>query len=551
MSSSEVSAEMAVEVVYEAEAEESSEEPPMEEWSSLEFEITEENVKKTLFEQGLYEPAPNELCAEYVAMSDSAVFIHPYYNYPSVPDPGIKKALFDRPIEIIYPDDGQELYAAVCDEMNQSPVRIFQRGLLNQVIDLKYYCVNPFGVRAMAMALQFNRQVKVLDLTENFLNDDACYHLGQMLTTNSVLHELNLSGCMIGSSGLKFLVAGLNVNRALKVLNLNRNKIGDEGVEHLGKAIFSGIDLEKLYLSRNDIGSKGASVLAEAFETHNKFVVLDFSWNNLFSPVGVFNMLSILSENKNLKELYLSWNGIAGSRLGLGIKNAMSAPNLQHLDLSNNKLFGETIKVTTDGLTMAKKLVTLDLSFNPMTVNDGLELLKKLKKPAVKVQKVIMKTVVVNPAFVTTLESIKQIKSKRNLVVIYGDVKGTIKFKGPDPREVVLNRADYLSKKQKKRTSNLALVVLQIVKNKVDKMPGKDFYSAIQSANVPLDPDLVDEIVSVFAVPRTGGKVLDVISLADYIRRKWPDEKLPPTPPPEPEPQPPPKTEQKGGKGKK
>ncbi|XP_028158115.1 leucine-rich repeat-containing protein 74B-like [Ostrinia furnacalis] len=543
--------EVETEIVFEAEVEVSSEEPPMEEWSSYILELPEENVKKLLAEKGLYHAGSGEICGKYIGMSDSAIFRHLYYNYPAVVDPGITRALFRPEDPIIYPDDGQELYLAVCKEMNQSPVKIFSKGLMEEVIDLKYYCVNSAGVRPMSMALTFNRNVRVLNLADNFLSIDACYHLGQMLAKNTHLEELNISGCRIGPVGAKRLFAGLATNKTLKILNLNRNQLTDAGMENLATVVFKGINVQKIYLSYNNIGGKGAGVLAEAIETYNRFTHVDLSWNNLYTPLGTFNLLSRFSENKVLQELNLSWNTLSGARLGTAVKNALSAPNLRHLNLSNNRLNGEAITNIIGGLNKAKKLVTLDLSYNPMTPGDALQILLKVKAPNIKVQKILMENVFVTGEFLLYLSAIKETKSKKNLVVTYGGVIGAFKGKGPDPRELILDRAEFLAKKPKKRPVDVALVAMQLLKDKNEIMQSKDFTSAMQASGAPLDNDLLDEMANIFAGPRSAkAKTIDVRLLVDYMKRKWPDRKLPPTPPPEPEPIPEPVPEPKAEKGK-
>lgn len=47
----------------------------------------------------------------------------------------------------------------------------------------------------MSLALSYNNFVRRLDLTSNFLDNDACYHIGQLLSVNTTLQELILSGC--------------------------------------------------------------------------------------------------------------------------------------------------------------------------------------------------------------------------------------------------------------------------------------------------------------------------------------------------------------------
>lgn len=43
--------------------------------------------------------------------------------------------LTESPVK--YPEDGQDLYLVVCEQMNVMPVRHFHRGLLKPTIDLK------------------------------------------------------------------------------------------------------------------------------------------------------------------------------------------------------------------------------------------------------------------------------------------------------------------------------------------------------------------------------------------------------------------------------
>lgn len=559
--SSETSAEEEkVEVVLDVQSIESSEDPPRDEWSSLILAKPQKGRKQVLYEEELYDPGSGEICLKYLPLSDSSVFRHPYYAYPAVLDPGIQKALLAPPDKVIYADDGQELYMALCKEMEICPVKMFHRSLLEPSIDMKYYCVDPKGVRAMCVALMLNRIVKSLNFKDNFLSKDACFHLGDLLTLNSTITELNLEGCRIGPVGAKQLFAGLVVNRALRILNLNRNDLGDEGGEYFATAVFNGIDIQQIYLSYNNLGNATASALALAFETHNTLTHIDLSWNNLFAPLGTCNMLNMLEENTVLEELNLSWNSLTGPRIGNAIKNATKAPQLRVLNLSNNIFSGEAISNIIGNLTKAKNLKTLDLSYNPMDPKAALMILNKLKMRSVKIQNLLLDNVFVDGEFLLTLEKLKGMKFRANAVITYGGITGKYIPKGPDPRETVLNRVDFLAmKKPKKNKVDVALIFLQLEKNKYEMMDSKDFSQAIKSGGANVDENCIDEIVNVFPGPRTKkSKMINIKLLADYVRRKWPDRQLPPTPPPEPEPEPLPspigkeKGKDKGkGKGKK
>ncbi|XP_037298999.1 uncharacterized protein LOC119190696 [Manduca sexta] len=192
---SKVMVSKSVRILFENLGSSSSEDPPMEEWSSMIETLLTDNPKRAAYEEGLYDPGSGEICAKYIELSDSTVLRHVYYNYPGIKDPGITDALLQPEPQKIYDYDGQELYLDLCDQMNVVPVREFYRGLLKEAIDLKYYGVNSVGVRAMTLALANNKYVKRLDLTGSFLSLDACYHLGQLLGDSFALKELVLCNC--------------------------------------------------------------------------------------------------------------------------------------------------------------------------------------------------------------------------------------------------------------------------------------------------------------------------------------------------------------------
>lgn len=543
-----------VEMIFEVHPVESSIDPPMDQWSSLEIFIPEDNQKKILYDQGLYSLGSGEICTKTVFMSDSDVIRHPYFSYPAIRNPGVEEALLKPEKPIVYDKDGQHLYLEVCKEMSLCPIRSFYRGLKEEVIDLRYYCVNPRSVRAMAMALQYNPYVRSLILIDNFLTDDSCFHLSDMLLTNNTLTELNLQGCRIGASGAKRLFSGLPSNRGLESLNLSTNFIGDAGMEFLADAIFYGMDVKKINLSNNNITGKGINLLTEAFEAHNKLTHIDLSWNHFYT-LGTANFLNKLAESKVLRNLNLSWTALQGPRIGLALKNIAANPVIRKLDLSNNKLEGEAIKNLIISLNKSKKMVLLNLSYNPMTPEDALCVLQRLKSTAVKVSQVFMDNVIVTGQFLTLLEAIKEMKSKKSLVVTYGGVMGSYVPRGPDVKQLILNRIEYITQKPKKHKVDFALIALQLQKDNVKLMLVKEFGNYVREAGANLDDDLIDEMANVFPGPRSSKfRWIDINLLVEHCKRKWPDMKLPPTPPPEPEPEPlpPPPSPVKGkAKGKK
>ncbi|CAK1545079.1 unnamed protein product [Leptosia nina] len=530
--------EPVVQVIFQHSIDDVSIEPPMSEWSSLLFEAPEGNIKKLQYEQGLYTPGSGEICAKYIPLSASSVLRHPYYNYPGVVDPGIKEALLKPEPQVIYPEDGQELYLALCKQSNLCPVRKFYRELQTMKIDLKYYGINPLGIRPMALSLKYNQFVTVMDLTDNFIDDDSCFHLGEMLIENVTLEELNLQGCRIGPEGLKRLLAHIHINKGLRTLNLCKNKLGDKGTEYLAKALFLGANIFNINLSYNGLGPNSLYPLCEAFETHNKLRSVDLSWNNIMSGNAVFSICQKFAQNENFEYLNLAWNALTGARVGNAARMILvKCPKLSGIYLNNNRLTSDVVGPICTGLLNSSSSIlnTLDLSYNPLTPDDAFQLLACLKNRKVKLQKILMDNIMIKKEFLDLREDILKLKFRKNTVVTYGELKPVFVPQGVSMKEILFNRADFLCSKKKK---DIALVLLQIHKVYGGLMDTKQFSREIKSLGAPLDEDVIEGLTYVFpGVVLAKSKTINLNDLVDYLSRKWPDRKLPPTPPPEPEPE--------------
>ncbi|XP_072944140.1 uncharacterized protein [Epargyreus clarus] len=512
----------------------SSEEPPMDEWSSLDFELPDRNIKRIKYDHGLYHPGSGEICAKYIPLSASSVLRHPYYNYPGIKDPGVEDALLLPEPKIKYPDDGQELYLSLCKTGNLCPIRIFHKELLEEKINLSYYGIHPMAFRAIALSLRYNRIVTVLDLTDNWISLDGCFHLGEMLIENISIRELNLYGCRIGVEGARRLFASLHLNRSLKKLDLTKNQLLDTGVEMLAKAIFLGSDVAHINLSRNELTAKAVLALCEAFETNNKLTHLDLSWNSILSPNAVYTLCQRLYENNMIEELNLSWNSLSGLRVGNGIKVLLQNTNIQYINLSNNKLSTPVVKPITANLNKAISLVTLNLSYNPFTPQDALSFLLTLRERKVKLQNLLLDNVIVTDEFIDQRNFILSMGHRKKTVVTCGYVQKRFISQGVDMRELVLDRIDSLCTKSKKQI-DFALVVEEMFRANKEHWDTKVFTREIKNRGAQLDEDLLQELFRLFAgASSEKSKTVNLAALIEYFKRKWPDRKLPPTPPPEP-----------------
>ncbi|XP_050668094.1 NLR family CARD domain-containing protein 3-like [Leptidea sinapis] len=350
-----------------------------------------------------------------------------------------------------------------------------------------------------------------------------------MLAENITLLEINLCGCCIGPLGAKRIYAKLHLNKTLRTLNLSRNALGDEGVEYLAKSIFLGANITNINLSSNNLGPAAVTALNIALETRNKLTHLDLSRNTIISPNVIYNLCQRLSENKSFKDINLSWTALKGRAVGIAIKVLFKNENLCHVNLSNNRFSTDAIKPMLNGLPKAKRLVTLDLSFNPLTPDDAYALLEFLKSPELKLRNLLLDNVPVKPEFLNLRNEILSLSFRKKAVITFGDVKSKFLPTISDFKLILFKRMDALCKTMKKHHVDIALLILQLYKENGDSMDSKKFAKSLRV--IPVDKEFIETMINSFkGVVTEKSTTVKLNDMVDYLKRLWPERQLPPSP---------------------
>lgn len=510
----------------------SSEEPPMEEWSSLimsnQCTFPYYKPKKILEDQDSYSPGSGEICAKYMAQSDSSVLRHPYYNYPGIHDPGIEHSLFDPPPQPPpYPNDGVKLYKDLCEEHNICLTRCFSNNLCNSEIDLSYYGLTYANVRCMAIALEKNRHVECFNLTDNYLNIDACYHLGKMIKVNKTLKVLILDGCRIREEGLQQLCNEIHCNKSLKTLSLAKNDLCDSGGERFANIIKEGINFNRLNLNYNRLGMKTTNAFQEALLLQNKFIYLDLSWNTFVDIESTANFLYTLAlTSKYLVDLNLSRTGLENKDIAEAIAEVTLIPTLKVLDLSNNSFKDDCATILVSKAKYST-LQTFDLSSNLFTPTGACNILKPLLQSTVKLQNLYLDNICVNRNFIRILRKVNEMKCRSNFVITYDKVLHDWVAVGKDPRELILRRGEYMGrmKKQKKDVPMFLFSLGHVT----DKLRAKELVVMMKDQKIPVNDDWVSGLIAAFPGPLIENKpTVNTVLMLEFMRRLWPELKLPP-----------------------
>uniref|UniRef100_A0A8C1MFR5 Uncharacterized protein n=1 Tax=Cyprinus carpio TaxID=7962 RepID=A0A8C1MFR5_CYPCA len=227
------------------------------------------------------------------------------------------------------------------------------------------------GEKLSALLMDSHSKVQKIKLNNCKLTEQSCSVLATVLSSKTILKELNLNNSRLLDSGVKEICEGLkNPVCELKILNLRRcnitkkqcliltsalksnlshlreldlsgNKIENKGVKHVSETL-KGVrcKLERLRLLCCEMTDEGCSALTSALKSNPSHLrELDLSQNKL-GDSGVKHLGVLLSSNQSrLEKLHLCGCSITEKQcLILTSALCLNLPHLKELDLSQNQI---------------------------------------------------------------------------------------------------------------------------------------------------------------------------------------------------------------------
>lgn len=196
-----------------------------------------------------------------------------------------------------------------------------------------------------------NSQLRVLDLSDNKLNDACVNTLAQLFSPSCAceLQELDLAnteldsskkGNCISSTGVLYLKNALidGSNTSLAVLKLSGNTIGPEGGVVLKSLLLLSHSLTELHLAACGLGDKGVNAICFGLEHAVKVPVLrylDLTWN-LLHDSSAESLAQLLQNSTTLQVLKLQKNGIGDNGATVLAQALPRSHTIVELDLREN-----------------------------------------------------------------------------------------------------------------------------------------------------------------------------------------------------------------------
>ncbi|XP_068608123.1 LOW QUALITY PROTEIN: protein phosphatase 1 regulatory subunit 37 [Brachionichthys hirsutus] len=214
------------------------------------------------------------------------------------------------------------------------PAQVLSKALMTsrlKVLHLHNAQLSGVPLFMLVGALKSNKALRELHLTNNQLNSyQDALQLGDLLRYNTAVGTLELSDNSLADAGLEELCDGLRQRAAgLRALRLRNNQITANGMVHLAKTLPELNVLRVLDLSGNLLGNTGIQALREPLMANRSVLQLGLAQANITCE-GAVALAEFLAESRQLQQLDLRDNevkigGLMALCLALRINHSLAS----------------------------------------------------------------------------------------------------------------------------------------------------------------------------------------------------------------------------------
>ena len=229
----------------------------------------------------------------------------------------------------------------------------------------------------MISSLYILEKVKVIDLENNNIDEDAALELAITLHSNNVLEQLWLRGNRLNTAGGLYILNALEYLTTLQVLDLSYNNIGSESADGIAAVIDNNPLMNQLWLDGNDLHSRGTIKICNALKKIRTLSILSLC-NNRITDDAADELSTVITQNVLLEDLLLSNNQLHSTGIKEIADSLSKLIKLRKLDLFNNKITKEASSSLAIVLQNSTTLQDLFLSNNNLETSGALEICNAL-----------------------------------------------------------------------------------------------------------------------------------------------------------------------------
>ena len=191
--------------------------------------------------------------------------------------------------------------------------------------------------KAMISSLQIIRTLKVINLENNNIDEDAATELAGHLHCNNILEQLWLRGNELYDKGASVVLQSLHNLSTLLILDLSYNHLSSESADGIAVVVGNNCSLQQLWLDGNELLTRGVVRIASALKKLSRLRILSLCSNGITDDAAD-EMSNVITNNTLLVDLLLGNNqlqAIGICTIAVAIRKLFI---LRKLDLSNNHI---------------------------------------------------------------------------------------------------------------------------------------------------------------------------------------------------------------------
>uniref|UniRef100_A0A672QYE7 Uncharacterized protein n=1 Tax=Sinocyclocheilus grahami TaxID=75366 RepID=A0A672QYE7_SINGR len=179
-----------------------------------------------------------------------------------------------------------------------------------------------------------------VELNNCKLTEKSCSVLATVLSSKTILKEMNLNNSRLLNSGVKEICEGLkNPVCELKILNLRKCGLTEESCSALATVLRSNSSLKELDMSNNNLQDSGVKKLQNGLENTNCTLQKLSLRKCGLTEESCSALATVLRSNSSLKELDMSNNNLQDS----GVKKLQNGLENTNCTLQKLRVLGENL----------------------------------------------------------------------------------------------------------------------------------------------------------------------------------------------------------------
>ena len=258
----------------------------------------------------------------------------------------------------------------ITDEAAEYLASVLSRSNKLKTLDLSSNLFKDGAFVSIFQRLKNIVYLRKLSISCNEISTKGARSIAMFLSHNSNLEELDLGNNFMQTSDFIVVFKSLRHISSLKKLYINDNMITDEAAEDIAVVLSQNTKLEELDVSGNNLQTAGVIKIFHGIKhtlTLAKFNIA----HNMFTDEATKYIVDCLSNKSNLKELNLSNTNINEAT----IFQAVELLNLTKFIFSCNTITKEMTDEVSEFLSNCGNLQTLDLGYTNLQAAGSIDVL--------------------------------------------------------------------------------------------------------------------------------------------------------------------------------